>query len=200
VADRGGSSPQPRAGHRPDSDGYLWLATQEGLARFDGVRFTVFDRRSTSAMTANDVETIYVSRDGSLWVGICGGTLLRYQNGRFRSYSSREGLYSATISSLAEDTQGDLWIGTDGDGLYRLHEGVFTRYTEKDGLIDDSVRCLLGDGEGNVWIGTTAGLARRRGDRVEQYGLPTGPGAAAVSALAIDAQRRLWVGTESDGL
>jgi ligand-binding sensor domain-containing protein len=181
-------------------DGYLWLATQEGLARFDGVRFTVFDRRSTSAMTANDVETIYVSRDGSLWVGIYGGTLLRYQSGRFRSYSSREGLYSATISSLAEDTQGDLWIGTDGDGLYRLHEDVFTRYTEKDGLIDDSVRCLLGDGEGNVWIGTAAGLARRRGDRIEQYVLPTGPGATAVNALAIDAQRRLWVGTESDGL
>ena len=56
-------------------DGYLWLATQEGLARFDGVRFTVFDRRSTAAMSANDVETLFVSRDGSLWVGVYGGTL-----------------------------------------------------------------------------------------------------------------------------
>src|SRR2546426_6901289 len=68
-------------------DGYLWLATQEGLARFDGVRFAVFDRRSTAAMSANDVETIYVSRDGSLWVGVYGGRLLRYQNGTFHSYS-----------------------------------------------------------------------------------------------------------------
>lgn len=182
-------------------DGYVWLATQEGLARFDGVRFTVFDRRSTSAMTANDVETIYVSRDGSLWVGIYGGTLLRYQNGSFQSYSSQEGLYSATISALAEDTHGDLWIGTDGDGLYRLHEGVFTRYTEeKDGLIDDAVRCLLADREGSIWIGTPSGLGRKRADGIERYALPARERPVAVSALAIDSKGRLWVGTDGDGL
>ena len=169
-------------------DGYLWLATQEGLARFDGVRFTVFDRRSTAAMTANDVETIYVSRDGSLWVGNYGGTLLRYQNGRFRSYSSREGLYSATISALAEDTHGDLWIGTDGDGLYRLHEGGFTRYTQKDGLIDDSVRCLVAGREGSLWIGTPSGLGRKRADGFERYALPARELPVAVSALTVDGQ------------
>src|SRR5213594_3164016 len=48
------------------TDGYVWLATQEGLARFDGIRFTTFDRRGTAAMSANDVETVFVSRDGSL--------------------------------------------------------------------------------------------------------------------------------------
>jgi len=181
-------------------DGYLWLATQEGLARFDGVRFTVFDRHGTAAMNANDVETLFVSRDGSLWVGVYGGTLLRYRDGAFSSYSSREGLSLTTISALAEDAAGDLWIGTDGDGLYRLHQGAFARYTSEDGLPDDSVRCLLGDGEGSVWIGTAAGLARRRGDRFERYDPPAGPGTVAVSALAIDAQGRLWVGTEGDGL
>jgi ligand-binding sensor domain-containing protein len=182
-------------------DGYVWLATQEGLARFDGVRFTVFDRRSTAAMSANDVETIYVSRDRSLWVGVYGGTLLRYQNGSFRSYSSREGLSSATIVALAEDTRGDLWIGTDGDGLYRLHEGVFTRYTkEKDGLIDDSVRCLLADREGSIWIGTPSGLGRKRADGIERYALPARQRPVAVSALAVDGKSRLWVGTDGDGV
>ncbi|HEY2942864.1 MAG TPA: two-component regulator propeller domain-containing protein, partial [Vicinamibacteria bacterium] len=181
-------------------EGYLWLATQEGLARFDGVRFTVFDRHGTAAMNANDVETLFVSRGGSLWVGVYGGTLLRYQNGAFTSYSSREGLPLSTISALAEDAAGDLWIGTDGDGVYRLHQGAFARYTSKDGLPDDSVRCLLGDGEGNVWIGTAAGLARRRGGRFERYDLPAGPDPIAISALAIDREGRTWVGTESDGL
>jgi ligand-binding sensor domain-containing protein len=181
-------------------DGYLWLATQEGLARFDGVRFTVFDRRSTAAMSANDVETLFVSRDGALWVGVYGGTLLRYENGRFRSYSSREGLSSATINALAEDARGDLWIGTDGDGLYRLHDGVFARYTEKDGLPDDAVRCLLGDREGGVWIGTPSGLGRWRDDRFERFDLPPAPRPAAVSALAADANGRIWIGTDGDGL
>ena len=180
-------------------DGYLWLATQEGLARFDGVRFSVFDRRSTAAMNANDVEAIYVSRDGSLWVGVYGGPLLRYQNGAFRSYSSREGLSSATIIALTEDAHGDLWIGTDGDGLYRLHDGVFTRYTEKDGLIDDSVRCLIGDRDGGIWIGTPTGLGRRAA-AFESFPFPPRERPTAVSALAIDGTGRLWIGTDGDGL
>src|SRR2546430_919637 len=83
----GGTPGGPTA--RPPA-GYLGLAPRGGGAGCEGVRCTVSYRRSTSAMTANDVETIYVSRDGSLWIGIYGGTLLRYQNGRFRSYSSRE--------------------------------------------------------------------------------------------------------------
>jgi ligand-binding sensor domain-containing protein len=181
-------------------EGYLWLATQEGLARFDGVRFTVFDRHGTAAMSANDVETLFVSLDGSLWVGVYGGTLLRYHNGVFTSYSSREGLPLATITALAEDAGGDLWIGTDGDGLYRLHEDAFSHYTAKDGLPGDSVRSLLGDRDGNVWIGTAAGLGRRRNGRFERYGLPAGPATAAVSALAVDSEGRYWVGTDGDGL
>ena len=181
-------------------DGYVWLATQEGLARFDGVRFTVFDRQSTAAMTANDVETAFVARDGSLWVGVYGGTLLRYQNGSFRSYSNREGLSSATIIALAEDARGDLWIGTDGDGLYRFHDDAFARYTEKDGLVDDSIRCLLGDREGGVWIGTPSGLGHARDGRFERYDFPPRDRPAAVSALAVDGAGRLWVGTDGDGL
>ncbi|PYQ04505.1 MAG: hypothetical protein DMF82_10450 [Acidobacteria bacterium] len=180
-------------------DGYLWLATQEGLARFDGVRFAVFDRRTTAAMSANDVETIYVTRDGSLWVGVYGGRLLRYQDGAFRSYSSREGLSSATISALTEDAHGDLWIGTDGDGLYRFHDEAFTRFTEKDGLIDDSIRCLIGDREGGVWIGTPSGLGHRAG-AFESFRLPPQERPTAVSALAIDATGRLWIGTDGDGI
>jgi ligand-binding sensor domain-containing protein len=180
-------------------EGYLWLATQEGLARFDGVRFTVFDRHGTAAMSANDVETLFVSRDGSLWFGVYGGTLLRYRNGVFTSYASREGRPLATISALAEDAGGDLWVGTDGDGLYRLHEGAFTRYTRKDGAPDDSVRCLFGDRDGNVWIGTSAGLGRWRDGRFERHALPAGTD-ASVSAFAVDGVGRAWVGTDGDGL
>jgi ligand-binding sensor domain-containing protein len=181
-------------------DGYVWLATQEGLARFDGVRFTVFDRRSTAAMTANDVETVFASRDGSLWVGVYGGTLLRYQNGAFRSYSKQEGLSSDTISAVVEDIRGDLWIGTDGDGIYGFRDGVFTRYTEKDGLVDDSIHSLLADGEGNVWIGTPNGLGRVRDGHLERFALPRRERTASVSALAVDGSNRLWVGTDGNGL
>src|SRR5581483_9106971 len=67
-------------------DGYLWLATQEGLARFDGMRFTVFDKRNTPALAENNIQALYEQRDGTLWVGTegCGGA--RLKDHRFTAY------------------------------------------------------------------------------------------------------------------
>src|SRR5438034_7215520 len=65
-------------------DGYLWVGTSSGLARFDGVRFVVYARFNTSAMTADDISALAVARDGSLWAATDGGGLLHYQDGHFR--------------------------------------------------------------------------------------------------------------------
>ncbi|MPY89694.1 MAG: hypothetical protein GEU99_17450 [Luteitalea sp.] len=120
-------------------DGYLWLATYEGAARFDGVRFTVFDSGNTSELATSLIITLMEDRSGSMWLGTDGGGLVRYADGRFTRYTSRQGLSDDHVMSLLEDRAGNLWIGTDGGGLNRYREGRFTSYTTRDGLPSDQV-------------------------------------------------------------
>src|SRR4029453_14942230 len=73
-------------------DGYLWIGTAEGLARFGGLRFTIFDQSNTPALHDDGIPTLRVGRDGALWIGTEGGGLVKYVGGVFRNYGSSEGL------------------------------------------------------------------------------------------------------------
>src|SRR5258708_25102706 len=96
-------------------DGYLWLATEEGLARFDGVRFTVFDKANTNQIKDNVIQVLYESKEGSLWFGT-GGGLNRLKDGEFTSYTTKDGLSNDTDSLIYEDHEGSLSIGTEARG------------------------------------------------------------------------------------
>src|SRR5262245_25653343 len=67
-------------------EGYIWLGTHEGLVRFDGVRFTVFDKRSSEGVLNNDVLALMEDDEGSIWFGTYGGGLQQYKDGKFVSY------------------------------------------------------------------------------------------------------------------
>ena len=69
-------------------DGYIWLGTQEGLVRFDGLHFTVFDRQNTPALAHNNIQALCEMRDGALWIGTNRG-LVRYASGRVHAAISR---------------------------------------------------------------------------------------------------------------
>src|ERR1051325_5617083 len=122
-------------------DGYIWLATQEGLARFDGIKFTVFDKRNTDQIKDNNIQALLEDSQGNLWFGTEGGGLTKYSGGVFTNFSPTDGLSGDIIDAIYEDSQGALWIGTV-NGLSRLKDGVFTNYSTKDGLASDSVLAI----------------------------------------------------------
>lgn len=182
-------------------DGYLWLGTQEGLVRFDGVRFAVFDKSNTPELTQNSISALREDREGSLWIGQRGGGLTRLRDGNFKTFTAREGLSGDRVRSIYEDREGNLWIGTSGGGLTRLKDGKFTVFTTKDGLTNDQIVSIYEDREGSLWIGTFGGgLNRYREGRFTGFGTREGLSHDQVSSIIEDREGDLWIGTFGGGL
>jgi diguanylate cyclase (GGDEF)-like protein len=176
-------------------DGYLWLGTRGGLARFDGVRFEVYDDETTPELAQSQILSLLADPEGRLWIGTWGGGLVRLENGRFTRLSSAQGLPSDLVTALARDAQGRLWVGTDGGGLARLEGERFVAVPSR-GALGKQVRALAGAPDG-LWVGTDDGLAHLAADgAVTSFGLEQGLSRRSVRALLRDRQGTLWIGTD----
>src|SRR5215207_2052465 len=115
-------------------DGYVWVATEEGLARFDGLSFRIFDRQNTPALRSNDVRALLAAGKAGevLWVCTAAG-VTRLAGGEWRPFTTAEGLASDDVAGVYEDHAGTIWFATSA-GLSRYAEGKFTTFTKKDGL------------------------------------------------------------------
>ena len=195
-----------------DRQGFVWLGTQAGLARYDGYRFVVHrsDPSDPGSLADNYVTALVEDPQGRLFVGTRGG-LHRYDAARDRferldpKIPGSRGLGSREIRALLgprpgsrpDDSDHALWVAT-ADGLLRhdLASGAFRAWhaDEADGPASDDLRALAWGPGGRLWIGMTAGLDRfaPASGRFEHHALDAG-------ALALLAARdgRLWVGTRT---
>ena len=87
-------------------DHALWIGTTDGLVRFDGSRFRYYRRESTAALGADSVFCLTVTRDGTLWIGVEGGGLVRYRDGHFREFTALDGLSNNVVRAIFEDRDG----------------------------------------------------------------------------------------------
>jgi signal transduction histidine kinase/ligand-binding sensor domain-containing protein len=176
-------------------DGYIWLGTEEGLVRFDGVRFTVFDRHTTPELQSNEIQALLVDSRQNLWIGTHGGGLTRLAGGKFQTFNTRNGLTSDSILALYEDIHGALWLGSDGGGLIRFQDEKFHAFRKADGLADDSVFSISGDRSGTLWIGTHGGLSRWSAGKFVTFGTKNGLANDYIRCTYVDRHGVVWAGT-----
>ncbi len=138
--------------------GYLWLGTQGGVVRFDGVRFSPTKNGDALLLKASVVLVLLEDRQGNLWVGTDGKGLFRIKNTNVVHFGEKEGFPFSSIWALCEDNSGNIWIGTDRGGLVRYHGDKFVAFTKKDGLLSNSIFAIYEDRDGSLWIGTDNGL------------------------------------------
>ncbi len=189
-------------------NGYLWIGTDGGLARFDGVRYAVFNATNTEAFRTDHVSSLCEDRDGTLWIGTLGGGVVRYSGGTFSiAHSTADGLLTDVVRTVFLDSTGALWIASRADGgrpggVNRWRDGRLTTLTAADGLpAPADVWTVFEDREKNLWFGTYGGGAvRYRDGRMEIFTTATGLAGNDVRAFAQGSDGTLWIGSHDGGL
>jgi ligand-binding sensor domain-containing protein/signal transduction histidine kinase len=178
-------------------DGYLWVGTAEGLARFDGMNFTTFDAKNTQEIRNSSITALCADRQGTLWIGTDGGGLVLLRGGAFSHYSKTNGLAGDIVSAIHEGADGSLWIGTT-TGMSRYKNNQFKTYTKRNGLSSDIVRSIYEDHDGDIWIATGEGLNRLRGDEImDSFKMPNGLPNDSVRGIYQDRGGRIWIGSNN---
>jgi len=170
-------------------DGYLWLGTELGLIRFDGVRAVPWQPPGNQHLPPGAIFTLLVTRDGTLWIGAKG--LASWKDGKLIEYPA---LADQFVFNLAEGSEGTVWVGGEGVPTGRLCaiEKHSVNCYGADGSLGRGVSSLYADSRGSVWAGVKEGLWRWKPGQQKFYLLAGEPD--GITALAEDSDGALLVG------
>jgi signal transduction histidine kinase/ligand-binding sensor domain-containing protein/CheY-like chemotaxis protein len=203
-----------------DSQGFVWLGTEDGLVRFDGhdVYRYAYSRTVKGGLPGNFVNAIAEDAEGDLWIAVKGAGLARWnrQTDRFTVYrhdpAKAASLSSDSTRTVLVDTRGRIWVGTLDAGVNVLEprSGSIRHLrhdpARADSLIDDEIHALIQDRSGAIWIGTHGGLdwLQPDGSSVTHYRSAAqnddSLNGKQISQIAEDNVGSIWVGTFDTGL
>jgi signal transduction histidine kinase/ligand-binding sensor domain-containing protein len=172
------------------TDGFLWLGTDEGLARFDGYEFVAFGK-DRGKLPSNSVNVLAAGPDGSLWIGTPNG-LTRYARGRFQTFTQKDGLPGNAVSALLVDHAGTLWIVAGGN-LSRFDGRRFNNFMRGQDIPLRVVRGVWEDRSQTLYVAGTSSVARLEHGSFRKIFEPAVLEGDFPSAVLKDHRGNLWI-------
>lgn len=201
-----------------DSCGFMWFGTDDGLSRFDGVRFkNYYLSEYINATTSNSVKKIFIDRRGRMWIGLDSGIVI-YDSKTdtftpFNAKTETGETIQTYVTDMIEDSDGEVWIATNGKGLYRfspqdeIRLRVYRNIPGETNCIPQNVLMTLQqDSKKNIWIGTySEGLCRfdKQKNSFVNYKKSNHPNSVSdnsIQKIFEDSHGNLWIGTFQNGL
>lgn len=201
-----------------DSCGFMWFGTDDGLSRFDGIRFkNYYLSEYIDATTSNSVRKIFIDRRGRMWIGLDNGVVI-YDSKTdtfkpFKAQTETGETIQTYVIDMIEDTDGEVWLATHGKGLYR-----FSPYNDvklkvyrhipgnKNSIPQNTIMTLQQDNQKNIWIGTySEGLCyfdkqKNTFTTYKKNNLPNGLSDNSIQKIFEDSHGNIWIGTFQNGL
>ncbi|WP_300703291.1 hybrid sensor histidine kinase/response regulator transcription factor [Bacteroides sp.] len=201
-----------------DSCGFLWFGTDDGLSRFDGIRFkNYYLSKYIDATTSNSVKKIFIDYRGRMWIGLDNGIVI-YDSKTdtfipFEAKTETGETIQSYVTDMIEDNDHNVWIATNGKGLYRFSPGSKTKlqaYRNIPGqtncIPQDVIMTLQLDSKQNLWIGTySEGLCRYdiKNNKFKTYQKGKTPQSVSdnsIQSIFEDSYGNLWIGTFQNGI
>lgn len=183
-----------------DKNGFIMIATYEGLVRFDGIKFELINKYSNPDFNSVSARVLLEDKDGALWVGTNGDGVAQFKNNKITMFTVKDGLPDNSIRSIAEDKIGRIWIGTT-KGVSYIFEGKVIKVEEKDKIsYTELAELIFCDNSGKIWVAfDSPGLHYFDNDRhlvksdmvSDKY---------TITEMYNDKNGDLWLGTKEKGV
>ncbi len=182
-----------------DRKGFLWFGTAEGLVRFDGIKFDLFDKYNVPELKSNVVLAVYEDRKGCLWAGFRNGGVVRKCGDEFTSFGAEKQEAPISVTSIVE-LDDEVFFGTHTNRIKVFSDGEFKPYKKNHFLPETFIFDMVLSEDKMLYIATDDGIYVIKEDTVSRFGKNEGLPELSVRSLFIDSSQRLWAGFAESGL
>ncbi len=197
-----------------DKKGWMWFGTYQGLNRFDGYKFTIFDHlpSDSTSIGGSLIRAMFEDKDGGLWIGTEKKGIYRFNRDKddFKIFSGSKGTFNLreqTYYAIQQDREGYLWLGTE-HGLCKvdLNGKILKLYQHRDddpnSIINSTVKVIQIDRTGKLWIGTMAGLdiVDPQSDKIIHLGSSIEKLKDEICTIFFNTDSKIWIGTYKYGI